>query len=64
MEIEIKEIFQHQIFFSIALIVIGSVITLLFTKFSNKTGVFRYFSSVTKVGISADDRVFGSVRTT
>lgn len=61
---EINKLQEHQILVSILLLVVGAVITLLLTKFSSKTGVFRYFVTSNKVGISADDEVFGSVRLT
>jgi len=45
-------------------LILGGVVTWLFGKLSAKTGVFRYFVSSTKLATSADDAIFGSVRTT
>lgn len=55
---------QHQFFAATTLLLIGALITLIFNKLSSKTGVFRYFVVHNKVGMSADDEVFGSVRLT
>jgi hypothetical protein len=61
---EIDKIIDGQFFVSILLLVVGAIITLVFTKLSAKTGTLRYFVTFSKVGISADDEVFGSVRLT
>lgn len=53
---------QHQFLSAIFLLLIGALITQLFNKLSSKTGVLRYFVVHNKVGMSADDEVFGSVR--
>lgn len=55
---------QHQFLAAIILLLIGAVITLIFNKLSSKTGVLRYFITHSKVGMSADDEIFGSVRLT
>lgn len=59
---ELDKIFDNQIFVSVLLLVIGAIVTFVFTKLSSKTGTLRYFVSSNKVGMSADDQVFGSVR--
>lgn len=55
---------QHQFLSAIALLVLGALITLFFNKLSSKTGVLQYFVFHNKVGMSADDDTFGSVRLT
>lgn len=62
--IEIEKILENQLLVSILLLVIGAIVTLIFTRFSAKTGTLRYFVTSNKVGISADDEIFGSVRLT
>jgi len=61
---EIDKIMENQLLVSVLLLVLGAIITLIFTKLSAKTGTLRYFVTSNKVGISADDQVFGSVRLT
>jgi hypothetical protein len=61
---ELDKLLGNQVLVSIILLVIGGGITLFFSKISNKTSVFQYLVSSTKVGISTDDEVFGSVRST
>lgn len=55
---------ENQIAVSVLLLVIGGIITLIFTKVSNKTAALKYFIETNKIGISTDDEVFGSVRST
>lgn len=62
--IEVDKIMENQLLASILLLLVGAIITLVFTKLSAKTGILRYFITFNKVGISADDQVFGSVRLT
>lgn len=61
---ELDKILENQIVVSLLLLIIGGMITLIFSKISNKTSIFRYYTSSTKVGVSADDEVFGTVRST
>lgn len=61
---EIDKILENQLLVSVLLLVLGATITLIFTKFSAKTGTLRYFVTSNKVGISADDQIFGSIRLT
>lgn len=62
--IYIEKLFENQLLASVLLLVLGAIIGLVFSKLSSKTGILRYFISYIKVGISADDQVFGSVRLT
>ena len=62
--IALKELLENQLALSLILLIVGGVITFVFTKIANKTGVFRYYTTSTKIGISADDNIFGSVRST
>ncbi len=55
---------QHQFFSAIILLLIGGLISLSFNKISSKTGILRYFIVHNKVGTSANDDIFGSVRLT
>lgn len=44
--------------------VLGAVLAILTQRFLNKRGLFTYFVWHNRVGVSADDAVFGSVRVT
>ena len=55
---------ENQLALSLILLILGGIITLVFTKIANKTGVFRYYTTSTKIGVSTDDNIFGSVRST
>ncbi|MGB8225526.1 MAG: hypothetical protein WCE45_01470, partial [Sedimentisphaerales bacterium] len=42
--------------------VIGAIITIIITNIRNKSGVFGYITFFNRIGLSADDSIFGSVR--
>ena len=44
--------------------VVGTILTLLTQRILNKRGLFTYFVRHNRVGVSADDTVFGNVRVT
>ncbi len=56
--------FQSRLILAIIAAVIGAIITILIQRFLNKRGIFTYFVWHSRLGISADDAVFGSVRVT
>src|SRR3972149_901514 len=45
-------------------VVAGAIVTLLAQRILNKRGLFTYFVWHNRVGVSADDAVFGTVRVT
>ncbi|EKO3383870.1 hypothetical protein OMA37_003945 [Vibrio fluvialis] len=55
---------QNQFLSAIVLLLIGAAISLIFSKMSSKTGIFRYFVVHNKLGTSANDEIFGAVRLT
>lgn len=61
---ELKGLLANQYVISALWLVAGSVVTLIFYKIRNKTGVFGYISNSNRVALSADDSIFGSVRAT
>jgi hypothetical protein len=61
---DIKELFQNPWISAFAWMVAGIVVTIIANKMHNKTGLFRYTLSYDKLGMSADDHIFGDVRAT
>ena len=55
---------QNRLIVALLSLVVGAIITLLIQRILNKRGLFTYFVSHVRVGISADDAVFGTVRAT
>ena len=55
---------QSRLIVALLPIVIGAIITLLIQRILNKRGLFTYFVSHYKVGVSTDDAVFGTVQVT
>ena len=47
---------------SLISLTVGSLITLLFTKIRNKSGVLGYTTTWNKIGVSADDAIHGPIR--
>lgn len=62
--LSIEKIMENQLIVSTVLLVLGGIITVIFTKISNKTAVLRFYIETNKIGVSADDEIFGSVRST
>lgn len=61
---ELKGLLENQYVNSAFWLIAGAVVTLVFHKIRNKTGVFGYISNFNRVALSADDSIFGSVRAT
>jgi hypothetical protein len=57
-------LFENRYLLALASAVIGVLLTLVTQRILNKRGLFTYFVRHSRVGISADDAVFGSVRVT
>ena len=55
---------QNRLIVALLSIVVGAILTLLIRRILNKRGLFTYFVSHYRVGVSADDAVFGTVRAT
>ena len=55
---------QNRLFVAIIAAVLGAVLTVIIQRLLNKRGLFTYFVWHTRIGVSADDAVFGSVRVT
>lgn len=62
--IELHKLLENQVVVSVLLLILGGIVALIFTKISNKTSTFRYLVTSNKVGMTADDEIFGSVRAT
>ena len=45
-------------------LIVGAILTLLIQRILNKSGLFTYFVSHYRVGVSTDDAIFGTVRAT
>lgn len=60
----LSDIFGHPFIAAAFWLIIGSIITHIFIKVRNKTGVLGYVTSFNRLALSADDSVFGSVRAT
>ncbi len=56
--------FQNRLFVAIFAALLGAILALIIQRFLNKRGLFTYFVWHNRIGISADDAVFGSVRVT
>ena len=55
---------QNRLIVALLYVVVGAIITLLIQRILNKRGLFTYFVSHYRVGVSADDAIFGTVRCT
>ena len=55
---------QNRLIVGLFSVVVGAIITLLIQRILNKRGLFTYFVSHSRVGVSADDAIFGTVRAT
>ena len=55
---------QNRLIVAFLSVVVGAIITLLIKRILNKSGLFTYFVSHYRVGVSADDAIFGTVRAT
>ena len=53
---------QNRLIVALLSIVVGAILTLLIRRILNKRGLFTYFVSHYRVGVSADDAVFGTVQ--
>jgi len=42
--------------------IIGGIVTATISKLNNKTAVFQYITFFNRIGLSADDNIFGSIR--
>jgi hypothetical protein len=55
---------QNRLVVAVIAAVLGAVLTFLIQRLLNKRGLFTYFVWHNRIGVSADDAVFGSVRVT
>lgn len=55
---------ENQLVVVLLSVVVGAILTLITQRILNKRGVFTYFVWHNRVGVSADDAVFGTVRVT
>ena len=53
---------QNRLIVALLSIVVGAILTLLIRRILNKRGLFTYVVSHYRVGVSADDAVFGTVK--
>lgn len=62
METEFQQLAKDPLVVSIISLVCGAIITIIITNVRNKSGVFGYTTFFNRIGLSADDIIFGSVR--
>ncbi len=62
MEAALADLSKNPLAVSIISLIVGSVVTLVITSLRNKSGVLGYTTVWNRIGISADDDVFGEVR--
>ena len=55
---------QKQLIVAFFSLIVGGILTLLIQRILNKRGLFTYFVWHHRVGVSADDAIFGTVRAT
>ena len=55
---------QSPLIVGIFSLVVGGILTFLIQRILNKAGLFTYYVSHYRVGVSADDAIFGTVRAT
>ena len=55
---------QNRLIVALFSVIVGAILTLLIQRILNKRGLFTYSVSHYRVGVSADDAVFGTVRAT
>ena len=55
---------QNRLIVVLFSVIVGAILTLLIQRILKKRGLFTYFVSHYRVGISADDVIFGTVRAT
>ena len=53
---------QNRLIVALFSVIVGAILTLLIQRILNKRGLFTYFVSHYRVGVSTDDAVFGTVR--
>lgn len=58
----IQQLTQNPLIVSVISLIVGSLLTILITHLRNKSSVFGYTVVWNRIGISADDDVFGPVR--
>jgi hypothetical protein len=58
----LQQLTQNPLVVSVISLIVGSLLTILVTHFRNKSGVLGYTVVWNRIGISADDDVFGPVR--
>ena len=55
---------QNRLIVACFSVIIGGILALLIQRILNKRGLFTYFVSHNRVGVSTDDAIFGTVRAT